>query len=137
MSVNESPRPLTINIIPAFDGQGVRRHGWSFATLDGRQLCISRQPLLDASRVLLAKGIDPETPIVTRHAGADFDAMISTIGTAAKWRVEEGNTVSPTFRRWMAYPAPRGQSPMRFNERPVPDTGDAAERIHDGDRVSP
>ena len=49
-----------------FDRQGVRRHGLFFADL-------SRLPLLDASRILLAKGVSPETPIATRHAGADFD----------------------------------------------------------------
>ena len=52
--------------ITPFDRQGVRRHGLFFA-----DLC--RLPLLDASRILLAKGVSPETPIATRHAGADFD----------------------------------------------------------------
>ena len=74
MPVNENLRPLTIHVSSAFDGQGVRRHALFFADLDGRQLCIFRRPLLDAPRVLLAEGIDPETPIATRHAGADFDA---------------------------------------------------------------
>ena len=49
--------------ITPFDRQGVRRHGLFFADL-------SRLPLLDASRILLAKGV---SPIATRHAGADFD----------------------------------------------------------------
>ena len=133
MSVNERLRPLTINISPAFDGQGVRRHGLFFADLDGRQLCISRQPLLDAARVLLAEGVDPETPIATRHAGADFDAMTSTVGAAAKWTVRENETQSPHFVRWEAFPACRVRSSMRQNERPVPDPVFDAERIHDAD----
>ena len=73
MPVNENLRPLTIHVSSAFDGQGVRRHGLFFADLYGRQLCIFRRPLLAAPRVLLAEGVDPETPIATRHAGADFD----------------------------------------------------------------
>jgi len=72
------------------------------ARLDGRQLCISRQPLLDGASALLADGIDPETPIVTRHAGDDFDAMRSTIGEAAKWTVQENEKVGPRFVRWDA-----------------------------------
>ena len=129
---------LRVILRPAFNRRGERLHGRFVATLDGRQLCISRQPLLDAARVLLADGIDPETPIATRHAGSDFDAMTSTVGTAARWTVEEGNTVSPTLRRWRPFRRRDAQSPMRFGERPVPDTpGDAAGRIHDSDRVSP
>ena len=132
MSVNERLRPLTINVSPAFDGQGVRRHGLFFADLDGRQLCISRQPLLDASRVLLAEGIDPETPIVTRHAGADFDAMMSTVGAAAGMTVSEGNTRSATFVPYKAFRRADIEPSLRFDERPAPDTGQGVERISDG-----
>jgi len=53
--------------ITPFDRQGVRRHGLFFA-----DLC--RLRLLDASRIVLAKGVSPETP-ATRHAGADFDHL--------------------------------------------------------------
>ena len=58
-------------------------------TLDGRQLCISRQPLLDAARILTKEGIDPATPIAARYAGAGFNSMTSTVGAAAKWTVRE------------------------------------------------
>ena len=95
---------LRVILRPAFNRRGERLHGRFVATLDGRQLCISRQPLLDAARVLIAEGIDPATPIATRHAGAGFDAMTSTVGTAAKWTVREDNTVSPTFVRWRPFP---------------------------------
>ena len=126
---------LRVILRPAFNRRGERLHGRFVATLDGRQLCISRQPLLDAARVLIKEGIDPATPIATWHAGAGFDAMTSTVGTAAKWTVREDNTVSPTFVRWKAFSRDDVQSPMRFGERPVPDPLFDAERIHDADRA--
>jgi hypothetical protein len=47
------------------------------ATLDGRVLCRSRQPLLASARVLLAEGVAPKTVIGMRglHAppGRDVD----------------------------------------------------------------
>ena len=110
---------LRVILRPAFNRHGARLHGKFVVTLDGRQLCISRQPLLDAARVLLADGVDPETPIATRHAGADFDAMTSTVGTAAKWTVKENETQSPHFVRWEAFPASRVGPSLRQNERPV------------------
>ena len=121
-----------IVVSTAFNRHGERLHGKFVVTLDGRQICISRQPFLDAARILIKEGVDPATPIVTRHAGADFDAMTSTVGAAAKWTVRENETQSPHFVRWEAFPAVRVGAPMRFDERPAPDTGDAAERISDG-----
>jgi hypothetical protein len=49
----------------------------------------SRQPFLDAARVLLADGCDPATVIVMRHAASDFDALRSTVGFAAGLVVED------------------------------------------------
>jgi hypothetical protein len=126
---------LRVILRPAFNRHGARLHGRFAATLDGRQFCISRQPLLDAARVLINEGIDPATPIATRHAGVGFDAMTATVGTAAKWTVREDSTVSPTFVRWKAFSRDDVQSPMRFGERQVRDAVFDAERIHDADRV--
>ena len=58
---------LHIIICPAYVN-GKRLHGRFVATVAGRQLCTSREPLLAASRILLSEGVDPETPIATRHA---------------------------------------------------------------------
>jgi hypothetical protein len=126
---------LRIILHPVFDRHGVRLHGKFVVMLDGRRLCVSRQPLLEAARVLIREGIDPTTPIATRHTGADFDAMTSTVGAAAKWTVEEGNTVSPTLRRWRPFSCRDVLSPVRFDERSVPDPLFDAERIHDADRA--
>jgi hypothetical protein len=127
--------PPTFILRPAFNRHGARLHGKFLVTLDGRQLCISRQPLLDAARVLLADGVDPETSIATRHAGAGFDAMTSTVGTAARWTVKENEIQSPHFVRGEAFPASRVRLSTRQNERPVHGPVIDAERIYDPDWV--
>jgi hypothetical protein len=126
---------LRVILHPAFNRHGARLHGKFVVTLDGRQLCISSQPLLDVARVLINEGVDPATPIATRHAGAGFDAMTSIVGTAAKWTVRENETQSPHFVRWEAFPASRVRLSMRQNERPVHDPVLDAERLHDADGV--
>jgi hypothetical protein len=112
---------LRVILRPAFNCRRERLHRRFVATLDGRQLCISRQPLLDAARVLINEGINPATPIATRHAGAGFDATTSTVGTAAKWTVRENDKAGPALVRWKAFSRDNVQSPMRLNARPVPD----------------
>ena len=111
---------------------GKRLHGRFVATLAGRQLCTSREPLLAASRVLLAEGVAPESPIATRHAGADFDAMMSTVGAAAGLTVSEGNTRSATFAPYKAFSRADVEARARFDEQPAPDTGQGVERTSDG-----
>ena len=69
-------------------------------------------------------------PITTRHASADFDAL--TVGTVAKWTVQENETQSPTFVPWKSFPGRSVYAPGRFGERPPPDTGQSFERISDG-----
>ena len=125
--------PPTFILRPAFNRHGARLHGKFVVTLDGRQFCISRRPLLDAARILIKERVDPETPIATRHAGADFDAMTSTVGAAAKWTVKENEIQSPHFVRWEAFPASRIRPSLRQNERPVHDPLPDAERFHDAD----
>ena len=94
MPVNEKLRPLTIHISSAFDGQGVRRHGLFFADLDGRQLCISRRPLLDAPA-----SCSPRASIPRPRSPPGTQALISdvAVGAAAGLTVSEGNTRSATF----------------------------------------
>ena len=94
-----SETPIRLILHLAFGKNDERLHGKFETRLDGRLLCVSRQPLLDAARILLAEGVDPQTPLVTRHAASawhsgQIDAMISTVGEAAKWTVEkrEGRT---------------------------------------------
>jgi hypothetical protein len=88
------PGPALIITIAALRG----RPGAYSAHVDGRVVCRSRQPLLDAARHLLAAGHDPATPLVLRHARSDIDCLRATIGIAAKLTVEE-SAHGPVFRR--------------------------------------
>jgi hypothetical protein len=61
----------------------------------------TRQPLLDAARVLLAPGYPADTPITARHVGSDVIAMRSTVGEAARWTIEEPDRGGLRKRPWM------------------------------------
>ncbi|MHC2582662.1 hypothetical protein ACVI1J_005163 [Bradyrhizobium diazoefficiens] len=125
--------PVTLIISPYRSQRtGKRVHGQFEARLDGELVCISRQPLLDGARVLLAGGADPATPIAMRHQGSAHDAMRSTVGVAAEMRVEENETDGPRFVRWKAPSGSDGDAPVRFSGALVPDTGQHAERRRDG-----
>jgi hypothetical protein len=64
----------------------------------------SRQPLLDAARVLLGEGADPRTRIQMRHAGAIHVALSSTVGKAAKLEVKD-DINGPRFRPVLRTPS--------------------------------
>jgi hypothetical protein len=49
------------------------------ARLDGRDLCVSTKPFLDAARVLMAEGADPATVLQIRHDGSATVALRSTL----------------------------------------------------------
>ena len=81
-----------------------RRGKFSVHLGDGRKLLSSsRQPLLDAARVLLAQGIPPDTPLAMQHKGSATIAMTSTVGEAAKLTVKEEPN-GPKFRKWEPFP---------------------------------
>ena len=89
-----------IIIAPLYDRPGIYA-----ARLDGRLICKSRQPFLDAARILLAAGSDPSTILTMRHDGSTTDSLKATIGAAAKLTVIERNRDGPRFepfRRWKA-----------------------------------
>jgi hypothetical protein len=90
----DSNQPLVIVVEP------VGHRGRFQARVDGRVLVASsRTPFCDAARALLAEGVDPAARIEMRHAGSSTNALASTVGGAAKVKVEEGDRV-PYFRRW-------------------------------------
>lgn len=76
-----------------------------YAALVGHEeLCRSRQPFLDAARVLLAAGHPPETVLTTRHQGSDIVAQRSTIGEAARWTVNERDRGGLRRELWKPHP---------------------------------
>ena len=90
---------MTHPLLIVIEETSQRRGKFSAHLLDGRKLLSSsRQPLLDAARVLLAQGIPPETPLAMQHKGSATIAMTSTVGEAAKLTVEE-EPGGPRFRK--------------------------------------
>jgi hypothetical protein len=72
------------------------------ASLDGRVLVqLSRQPLLDAARVLVGEGHDPGAIITMRHVGSATDALRARLGVAARLTVAEAAT---RFAGWKPHP---------------------------------
>ena len=78
----------------------------------------SRQPLLDAARVLLAEGVDPKACIQMRHAGSKHVALSATVGKAAKLTVDEHS--GTVFAKWRPLSVSAVSPPMRFDEEGVP-----------------
>jgi hypothetical protein len=105
------PGPIIITVSPIGRGRFEARVG------DRIILKSSRQPLLDAARVLLAEGIPPDTRITMRHAGANHDALSSTVGKAAGWMVLETPAVGPRFARWKPSAFGDGPSPNAIWQR--------------------
>jgi hypothetical protein len=80
-----------------------RRPGRYRAFIGAEQelLCVSRQPLLDGARKLLARGHYPWTILVMRWEGATEWALRSPLGAAANLTVDEHNG---TLAKWRPLP---------------------------------
>jgi hypothetical protein len=112
--------PAVLIVSPAINSKGTRAtsvRGLLFdAHLDGRLIVgRSTQPMLDGARRLLDEGYDPVRPLIMRRAGADHDALRSTIGAAAKLTVAEGER-RPAFRPWKARETTALMSSMHRDE---------------------
>lgn len=70
-----------------------------------------KEPFLDAARVLLARGFDPKARYVMRRSPDGPDALLSTLGTAAKLAVRENDHVGPIFCPWKPYGGPTRAPP--------------------------
>jgi hypothetical protein len=70
-----------------------------------------KEPFLEAARVLLAQGLDPDARYVMRRSLDGPDALISTLGKAAKLVVRENDHVGPVFRSWRPFGGPHAGSP--------------------------
>jgi hypothetical protein len=70
--------------------------GWSVSGL-------SRQPLSDACRQLIAQGVDPDTAVGRFREGRDQPDLTSTVGAAAGLTVKEPDKGSIRFARFTAF----------------------------------
>jgi hypothetical protein len=70
----------------------------------------SRQPFLDAARVLIEKCNDPHSMLVMKHLGSDIVALKAPLAKAAKLGVEEGPN-GPRFVPFRTGPRTRVAAP--------------------------
>jgi hypothetical protein len=75
------------------------------AVLDGEVLVVSRQPFLDAARVLKAQGVSPLTPLVAIRPNGVV-SLRSTVGAASELTVRENDRGGPSFQSWKPYAGP-------------------------------
>lgn len=83
------------------------RHLRFIAVIEGTedQLVVSRQPLVDGARVLLARGVDPTTLLAIRPVGAAYDSFVpKPIGELARISYTEGVKKSLRATRWEPHP---------------------------------
>lgn len=94
------------------------RQGQYSAHLGDRLLVkASRQPMLDAARILLSEDYSPEDMIEMRRANRDTLDLRSRIGAAAKLTVAECDRDPPRFRRWKAFQGREGRSYSDYSAR--------------------
>jgi hypothetical protein len=70
----------------------------------------SRQPFVDAARVLVGKGYNPASVLEMKHQGSDIVALRAPLAKAAKVAVEEGPH-GPRFVAFRTGPKTRVASP--------------------------
>jgi len=116
-----------------------KRDGYFEARIGDRLVCISRQPFLDAARILVAEGVDPTTRMQMFNRGTP--SLAGPIGVAAKLDAGGGRfQILPTNKGGANKPAtppaalrcPAGQnnsrtgSLARFQPPPQPFCGPGA-----------
>jgi hypothetical protein len=95
--------------------ESVDRRGRSSASLpDGTVLVgSSRQPFLDAARVLIASGYDPDSWLESWRPGATAFALRGRLRIAAALTVDETRTV---FAKWKAFSPSAVSSSIQYSE---------------------
>jgi hypothetical protein len=92
-------RPALVIVVSTVRAPG--RFEARLAGTDNLLVASSRQPLVDAARVLIAHGHDPGAAVVMKHRGSDTVALSARLGIAAGLAVDEAGR--PRFTRWMPF----------------------------------
>jgi hypothetical protein len=94
---------MSDHVIRIFSKPHASRPGQFDAWLDGECLCTSRQPLLDAARILSRRGVADDVILALRHFGSDYDAIRIRLGTAKLLTVSERQRVGLRLERWQPF----------------------------------
>lgn len=73
------------------------RPGFFDCALNGAIIVTSRQPFLDAARVLLADGVNPSAVLVMIHAASGVQSLRAKISDAARLDVRTRHDGPPVF----------------------------------------
>jgi hypothetical protein len=71
-------------------------------------ICKTRTPLCSAARILLDRGIDPDTILEKVRKGSTRVDMRAVIGEAAKLTVWDGGKYTPQFAKYKPHPGHEG-----------------------------
>ena len=84
-----------------------KRHGTFDGWVDGfdQVVAASQTPFLSAARVLLQRGVDPETVLQMRHKKTRTDSLRAKVGVAAKLTVTTDTAGPLRFRLFEPWPA--------------------------------
>jgi hypothetical protein len=84
-----------------------KRPGSFLGFVDDELIIESRQPLADAARVLIDRGVGPETLITMRHGLSAHDSFEPAPLKAWAAITYEETASGPVIRRWKPFPAGR------------------------------
>jgi hypothetical protein len=74
------------------------------ASTGGEVLCRSKTPLLSAARVLMRRGVDPNTELRMVRLGSETILMRARLGDAAALTVIEKDKAGPRFGKFREFP---------------------------------
>jgi hypothetical protein len=112
-------QPKTVDIVvspPIRQNAGLHPYDFDCWLEDGQLLCTSRQPFLQATRVLIALGHDPATTLAMRHNDSKVESLRARLGVAASLSVDEHN--GTRFVSWKPFPAEKQVQLPETKENP-------------------
>jgi hypothetical protein len=124
---------IRLVVSPATDPQKAGRFTPRLESTGELIVANTRQPLVDGARGLLARGLDPTTPLTMRMEEKTYDSFApQPIGTWAGWTYTEGETTPLRCVRWMPRPAVGEGQKSGSEPSVVPEGRETENRFHGG-----
>jgi hypothetical protein len=100
----QQPKTIDIVVSPRVrQNAGLHPYDFDCWLEEDQLLCTSRQPFLQAARVLIGLGHDPATTLAMRHNDSKVESLRARLGVAASLSVDEHN--GTRFVSWKPFPA--------------------------------